>query len=138
LNLYVAEFIGDPPMNIFPVDYRGEYAVVQSDPPYQIPIPMAVQQKLAEKNVEHQLKIGLRPKDIRMVPSDDARAHSHGTVALLDTLGQTSIVTVLSGKNIIKAKINSNDLPELNSEIGLEYDIDSFYYFHASNGTRVA
>jgi ABC-type sugar transport system ATPase subunit len=136
-NLYVAEFVGDPPMNILPVDYRGEYAVVECDPPYQIPISNESQRLLTEKNVEHQLKVGLRPKDIKMVPASDPRAHAQGTVSLIDTLGQTSIVTVVFGKSEIKAKINSNDLPELHSKIGLEYDINSLYFFDATTGIRV-
>ncbi len=136
-NLYVAEFVGDPPMNILPVDYRGNYAVVECDPPYQIPIPSESQRRLAEKNVGHELKVGLRPKDIKMVPVHDPGAHVHGTVSLIDTLGQTSIVTVVFGKSEVKAKINSNDLPELHSEIGLEYEVNSFYFFDATSGLRV-
>lgn len=132
VNLYVATFVGDPPMNVFNVDYHGDYAIVECDTPYRVPIPPGDQAMLAEKMGGCQLKIGIRPVDIRLVPPDDPRAHTRGEVVLLDTLGQTSIVTVRLKTEEIKAKVSSDVIPKLHSIIGLEMDIHRFYYFDAN------
>ena len=133
VNLYVATFVGDPPMNVFSVDYHGDYAIVECDTPYRVPIPPRDQAMLAEKMGNCQLKIGIRPVDIRLVPADDPRAHTRGEVVLLDTLGQTSIVTVRLKSEEIKAKVSSDVIPRLHSTIGLEMDINRFYYFDAAS-----
>jgi multiple sugar transport system ATP-binding protein len=137
VNLYVASFVGDPPMNIFTVDYQGDHAIVECDTPYTVPIPPADQKMLAEKMGGCQLKIGLRPVDIRLTAPDDPNATTRGEVVLLDTLGQTSIVTVRMKREEIKAKVSSDFLPELHSTIGLQMESQRFYYFDAATSLSI-
>lgn len=136
-NLYVASFVGDPPMNVFPIDYHGDYAIIECDTPYRVPICPDDQKMLAEKMGGCQLKIGIRPVDIRLVPPDDPRAHTRGEVVLLDTLGQTSIVTVRLKAEEIKAKVSSDLIPKLHSSIGLEMNNERFYFFDAATTQRI-
>ncbi|MEW5818130.1 MAG: ABC transporter ATP-binding protein [Spirochaetota bacterium] len=136
-NLYVATFVGDPPMNIFEVDYKGAYAIVKFDTPYRVPIPEKSRIMLAEKTGGRRLIIGIRPKDIRLVSPSDPSSHVGGEVIFLDTLGQTSIVTVRNKTNTIKVKINSNELPEMRSTVGLEFDVERFFYFDAETAFRI-
>lgn len=131
VNLYVASFVGDPPMNVFSVDYRGDHAVVECDTPYTVSIPPADQKMLAEKMGGCRLKIGIRPVDIRLTAPDDPKTTTCGEVVLLDKLGQTSIVTVRLKNEEIKAKVSSDFLPEQHSTIGLQMDSQRFYYFDA-------
>ncbi len=130
-NIYVATFVGDPPMNIFSVDYHGDYAIVECDTPYKVPIIPEHRTMLAEKMGGCQLKIGIRPVDIQLVAADDPRAHTRGEVMIVDTLGQTSIVTVHLKTEEIKAKVSSDVIPKLHSTIGLEMNINRFYFFDA-------
>lgn len=132
VNLYVASFVGDPPMNLFTVDYQGDHAIVECDTPYAVPIRPDDQKMLAEKMGGCQLKIGVRPVDIRLTAPEEPRAHTRGEVVLLDTLGQTSIVTVRLKSEEIKAKISSDFLPKLHSTVGLQMDNQRFYYFDAA------
>lgn len=137
VNLFIAVFVGDPPMNVFNVDYRGATAIVECGTPYEVPIPEKAQHMLAEKLGECQLIIGARPRDIRLLPVDDQRAHTRGEVVLIDTLGQTSIVTIRIKTTEIKAKINSDDLPKLHSLVGLLFEPESFYYFDSATSLRL-
>lgn len=136
-NLFVAVFVGDPPMNVFTVDYHGTYAIVECDTPYRVPIPVEAQNMLTEKMGDCQLLIGVRPRDLRLIAPDDPLAHTQGEVTLIDTLGQTSIVTIRIKTTEIKAKIDSDLLPKLHSWVGLEFDPASFYYFDAGSGKRI-
>ncbi len=137
VNLFVAVFVGDPPMNVFSVDYHDTCATVECDTPYNIPIPVKDQAMLAGKTGFCKLKVGIRPKDIHIVPAGDARAHTVGEVVLLDTLGQTSIVTLRLRNEEVKAKINSDDLPKLHETVGLEFDVNALYYFDGDTNLRI-
>lgn len=137
VNLYIASFVGDPPMNILNVDYRGDHAVVECDTPYTVSIPAAHQKRLADKVSGCQLKIGIRPVDIRLTAPDDSDANTRGEVILLDKLGQTSVVTVRLKTEEIKAKVSSDFLPEIHSIIGLNMDSERFYYFDAATSLSI-
>lgn len=126
-NLFVASFVGDPPMNLFAVDYKGDHAIVECDTPYRIAIRKEDQSMLAEKMGDCRLKIGIRPVDIQLTSPQDQRAQISGEVVLLDTLGQTTIVTVRLKNEEIKAKVSSDNLPELHSVVGVEMDDSRFY-----------
>lgn len=119
-------------MVLFSVDYQGDHAIVECDTPYSIPIRLEDQKKLTEKMGDCQLIIGVRPVHIQLTEPDDPRANTHGEVILIDTLGQTSIVTVRLKSDEIKAKISSDHLPKLHSTVGLQFDNQFFYYFDAT------
>lgn len=137
VNQYVASFVGDPPMNIFNIDYQGKEAVVECDTPYRVPIRPEDQQMLAEKMGNCQLRIGVRPKDIRIVPAGDKQAHTNAEVHLIDTLGQTSIVVTRIKNTEIRVKIDSDLLPKLHSMVGLAFENERFYYFDAATQLRI-
>jgi len=137
VNLYVAQFVGEPPINIFKADFHGSSATVECDTPYEVSIPPKAQKMLEDKAGNCQLLIGVRPRDIRVCPAVDVQAHTSGEVVLRDTLGQTSIITVNLKNTLIKAKIDSDTLPDLHSRIGLRFDIDQFYYFDAKTQLRI-
>jgi len=132
VNLFVASFVGDPPMNLFSVDYQGDHVIVECDTPYSIPLLPEDQKMLTEKMGDCRLKVGVRPVNIQLTASDDPKAHTQGEVILIDTLGQTSIVTVRLKSEEIKAKIPSDHLPKLHSTVGLQFDSQRFYYFDAA------
>lgn len=78
VNLYVAEVFCNPLMNLLPVDYRGDYAIVKCESSDQNPIHNAAHQLLAEVKVEHQMKIDLRHKNINVVPGGGDNPHALG------------------------------------------------------------
>ena len=92
---------------------------------------------LEDRLGECQLLIGIRPRDICVCQPKDAQAHTNGEVTLRDTLGQTSIITVNIQDTPIKAKIDSDTLPDLHSKIGLKFDTSQFYYFDAATQVRI-
>ena len=137
VNLFVAQFVGEPPINVFKADFHGSHATIECDTPYEVEIPLKAQKMLEKMSENCQLMIGVRPRDIQVCPPESAQAHTNGEVVLRDTLGQTSIITVSLKETSIKAKIDSDTLPDLHSRIGLHFDIDQFYYFDASTQLRL-
>lgn len=128
-NIYVAQFLGDPPMNLLPVDYQGSFVVVDCDSPYKLPIPQKDQQILNEKLGSCQIMVGVRPRDIRFVTADDKEALTKGTIKIVETLGQTTIVNVQVASEEIKVKTHTDLVPKVGTQIGMVYDLQNLYYF---------
>lgn len=141
VNMYVAKFIGDPPMNMFRAEYKESYAVLENGTSCTIPIPKKDQASLKKKlngsNGAEGIYIGIRPRDIGVVSNESEKTHINGEVVLLDTLGQVSIVTVKTIIGQIKTKISSDGLPKIHSSVGLAFDVESFYYFYADSTKRI-
>jgi ABC-type sugar transport system ATPase subunit len=136
-NLYVAAFLGDPPMNIFAVDFQGDCAVVRCEAPYRVPIGQQDQARLAAQPGERAVKLGVRPKDIRLTAPGDPAAHTLGRVTLIDTLGQTSIITLEAQREVIKVKASSDRLPAVGETAGLILDSERLYFFDAATDIRL-
>lgn len=128
-NIYVAQFLGDPPMNLFPVDYTGNEVIVECDSPYKIAIPQKDRGTLSNSIGACQLILGVRPVDISIVPFDDPSASTKGTIKLIETLGQTTIVIVQVESEEIRIKTHTEKVPDIGSNIGMAYKSDNFYYF---------
>lgn len=137
VNTYVATFVGDPPMNIFGADFQGDHIIVECDTPFKISLSARDTQLLADKAGSCQLKVGIRPKDIRLTTPDDPAANTIAEVSMIDTLGQTSIVVTKVKTSEIRLKVNSDSLPKINTQVGLVMDQEQFYYFDAGTTLRI-
>lgn len=139
MNLYVATFICSPPMNIFDVVYQGNGEYTLGGTSQKVLIRPEDQKLLKMKGTNSKLKIGIRPTDIRLTQPviNDKNTHIQGKVVRLETIGQTSIITVETNLIEVKVKISSNWRPELNSTVGLELRNDCFYFFDSTTTLRV-
>ncbi len=137
VNTFVARFVGDPPMNILDSELEADLLVVRSDGSFHLPIPPPDQAMLAEKIGRGKLKVGIRPRDIRLVSQGAEDAHTTGLVKGVDTLGQTTIVTASIGSVEVKVKVPTAQAPDRRSSVGLMLDDAKFYYFDAETELRI-
>lgn len=128
-NIYVAQFLGDPPMNLFPVDYQDGTLIVDCESPYKIPVPEKDYQDLADKTGSCQLFMGVRPVDISITSADAPDALTKGEIKIVETLGQTTIVNVQVESEEIKIKTHTEKVPAVGTVVGMAYNIDNLYYF---------
>jgi len=139
INLYVATFICKPPMNIFDAEYQenGEYTFTGTS--QKVLIRPEDQKLLKAKGINQKLKVGIRPVDIILTQPETKDEHTHiqGKVVRVETIGQISIITVETNSIEVKAKISSNQRPELNTTVGLELRNDRFYFFDPTTTLRV-
>ncbi len=113
-NLFVAEFIGSPKMNIFDaklVKANGKYAVQLAD--MTVELSEEKQEKLAANNVaEQEIKLGVRPEHIELTQTGvdgsievsemmGSSVHLH-----LNALGQ-DVVVVVSTMNMTAAEVTA-------------------------------
>jgi len=137
VNVFVARFVGDPPMNILDCDLEAGSLVIRSDGSFQVAIPPKSWALVSESVESGKLKVGIRPKDIQLVSESAETMHVRGQVKDIDTLGQTTVVTVRVGSLTIKAKIPTEQAPDRGSNIGLVLDSTRFHYFDTETDLRI-
>lgn len=125
-TMFVADFIGSPPMNFLP--FRSSLragAVSVRVNGAEIAVP-----KLAEDVVETELALGVRPEHIRF----DDHSRLRGTVFGAEYLGTTQIVTVTTEHGPVKARLPS-DVPARPGEIvGLSLRPERLSIFERGSG----
>ncbi len=101
-NLYVARFVGSPPMNLVDGDIKhedGVYYVVSAD--YSIKLPPNLQSALANYNRDR-VVLGIRPEALEYEPDPD------GNLPVLQ--GTVEVMEAMLGETILTARIGSNTL----------------------------
>lgn len=126
VNLFVAGFIGEPPMN-FMLSKVEKGCVTIAGEKYD------VSAKLGDRKAELEGKdvhFGFRPEAISLKEQPNAYA-IRGNVELTEMLGDnTNVYVTLGDKNVI-LKVDPHDTPEMGTDIVFYVPYDSTYLFDA-------
>ena len=123
-NLFVAGFLGSPPMNIFLASWRaGEVTV-----PGGWRIPMA-----GRDDLPSDLRLGVRPEAIAVVPAETPGAAA-GRVIISEPLGSEVIVHVLLGDTTIRVRTTPEIRPKPDETVHLIADRAGIRLFDAASG----
>jgi multiple sugar transport system ATP-binding protein len=128
-SMFVADFIGSPPMNFLRCDAgldSGDRAVKFKD--VSIPIPELRQQRPAGP-----LVLGVRPEHIRFSDAAPVRGRVFGA----EYLGTTQIVTVTTEQGTVKARLPSSVPVQVGETVGLAFRFNSLSLFDAQTGTAI-
>jgi multiple sugar transport system ATP-binding protein len=136
-NTFVARFVGDPPMNIMMASLENSQIIVDCDVKFQIPIPPTAPPSIYDQSRKGKVIIGIRPKDIKLVMGDSDTSQAKGQVKDVDTLGQTSVALVTIGALELKVKLNTDDAPARNIQVGVNVDSSKLHYFDAESKSRI-
>ena len=87
-----------------------------------------------------QAMLGIRPEDMRIVPSDDPSAQARGgalegRVVLVERLGGTSHVHFEVGPHRMMASLSSESLPSVGDSITVRVPAERVHLFGASGAT---
>lgn len=128
-SMYVADFIGSPPMNFLAFRgglERGTREVRVNGAGIAVP---AVHEELAESD----LVLGVRPEHIRF---DDASA-LRGRVIDSEYMGTTQIVTVATGHGQVKARFGADRRVAPGETVGLAFSTRRLSLFEAASGRAI-
>src|SRR5271170_4355179 len=123
VSIFVADFIGSPPMNLLTFNGslepgRGSVRLGQAE--VAIPAPREV---LSTRD----LILGVRPEQVRL--SDDAQLR--GKVFGAEYLGTTQIVTITTAHGVVRARLAANFKVSVGDVVGLEFRPDRISVFDA-------
>ncbi len=137
VNVFVAGFIGTPPMSFAKarVDGGGTRLVAGG---FDFRLPAALRGEVQGMDGRGVL-VGIRPENV----SDGSRPARGETgrisvvVEALEPLGSEALVHVRAGEDLLLAKVDSHHAPALDSTVELGVELDALHLFDAATERRL-
>jgi len=127
-NVFVAEFIGSPPMNLLAATRDGAELVVAGG--WRLPAPAG---RGGDDGTGDGLTVGLRPEGVQVV----ADGHPAEVVAV-EPFGSEVIIDVRVGGEALKVRAAPSVRPEAGSSVGLRADPAAVRLFDRSTGVALS
>ncbi len=102
-NLFVADFLGTPPMNTMPCRFVQNGAAYVQAGPMMLPIEGALLGALRANPNPENLVLGVRAEHVAVVPHDTEGAYP-ATVYTVENLGDESVIDLRMGDLALRAK----------------------------------
>jgi multiple sugar transport system ATP-binding protein len=136
-NLFVAGFIGSPPMNLFrgKIERRENHLTFVEDNPVQQPIEVALDAALAGKAADYigrPIVLGIRPenvKDVLTVHSLEGVAAVEVTVEVSEPMGAETYLYLNTGATSFIARVRPTDRFEVNQKVKVSFDLAHAHLF---------
>jgi multiple sugar transport system ATP-binding protein len=137
-NLFVAGFIGTPPMSFLPATLTDGGATVTASG-FKMPVPQELRAAAAGRE-GLKVVLGVRPENVREASRGDAGAAVPVTVKveLVESLGHEVIVHGRIGDELVVAKVDPHRSPPIGSEVRLVIEADAAHLFDAATEKRLS
>jgi multiple sugar transport system ATP-binding protein len=129
-TMFVADFIGAPPMSFLGVHAalrRGDRILTIDGAPVEMP-------ELLDERAEGKFALGVRPENVSFADSSKLR----GQVIGAEYLGTTQIVTVTTANGRVKARLPSGKAVRVGETVGLKLRPDKLSLFDATSGEALS
>ncbi|MBV9561310.1 MAG: ABC transporter ATP-binding protein [Bradyrhizobium sp.] len=129
-TMFVADFIGAPPMSFLDVHTalrRGDRVIRIDGVPVDMP-------ELFEDRAESRFALGVRPENVSFADASDLR----GRVIGAEYLGTTQIVTVTTASGQLKARLPSGEPIQVGETVGLKLRPDRLSLFDTASGLALS
>ena len=136
-NLFVANFIGSPPMNVVRATL-GEGGAILEAARFRLPVPQA-SRSLTAGMAGKKVVVGIRPENVLdpATPSRGDSAPLEMTVDIVETLGDELVVHGRLGDDTFIFKRDAHRAPELGSKVAVKVELDAIHIFDAETELRV-
>ena len=128
-SLFVADFIGSPPMNFLRFEgglRSGDRAVAFHSVDVSVP-------EIREDRASAPLALGIRPEHIRFTDAAPVRGEVFGA----EYLGTTQIVTVDTAHGRVAARLPSSASVRIGETVGLEFHFERLALFDVGSGLAI-
>jgi multiple sugar transport system ATP-binding protein len=145
-NLFVAGFIGSPPMNFFRgrLQASGGRVVFVEDNAKGAPLTVALDEALAGRSKGHMDKpvvFGIRPEAIRDVlsgPAPEAGRTADVRVEVSEPMGSETLLYLDTGATSFIARVNPTDRFQTGQTVQVAFDLSNAHLFDASTEEALA
>jgi len=138
-NLFVAEFIGSPPMNFLPVQFKAPLLITHEE--FRLTLPPSWESALQAYD-GRSLTLGIRPEHLSVgVP---APKNLHVRVELVEALGSETYISVrrldsLAARSLmLQARIEPDRPVRVGEELWLAIAQDKIHLFDPNSGLAIA
>ena len=130
---FVAEFIGSPPMNFFPITINTGTEIVLQGDFFQTKVRGVLTTALTSTQ-DGKFWLGIRPENIRITAENTG---IKATVEVNELLGNESNLHMRAGDNTIVVRSTESDLPPVGSRVNLSFDMDRLHIFDQADDKRI-
>jgi multiple sugar transport system ATP-binding protein len=135
-NLFVAGFIGSPPMNLIKgkVQKRdGGLFFVETAEKNGLTIPLQGRlETLASKYVDKDIVFGVRPEHLSDQVKDSGHLPVTSTIEISEPMGSESLVYLKAGTGNLIARIHGEHLFHLGEQVTVQINLDKLSLFDAA------
>ena len=129
-NLFVAGFIGTPPMNFFAATLEeAEGKVFVTSDRFSILLPDAVAHKVRLQATSNAVIMGIRPEDITL-----GQGGIQGEVYVVEPLGRDTLVTLNIGAETIKVIAPPGFKANPGEQVQLAFSVEKIHLFDKETG----
>ncbi len=136
-NLFVAGFLGTPPMNLFPatITVDGESLAAAG---FGLPVPSSLRAMTA-RNGGRSVMVGVRPENLRELGARTRgqTAELHAEVEVVEPLGHEVIVHARIGDSLLVAKVDPHSAPRPGEAVDLVIELDVLHLFDPGTERRL-
>lgn len=134
-NVFVARFVGDPPMNILKAEITGKEISLFGLT--NLPVPPSVSSQVIMGSMAREVILGVRPRDVRLVPPTSEDALLRAEVKNVQVLGETSIVTAVMNSHELRIKMTTQNVPNRGESVGLCFSTKDCHFFDPRTEQRI-
>jgi multiple sugar transport system ATP-binding protein len=136
-NLFVANFIGTPPMNLIPATIRDGGAAIAASK-ITLPVPSSLSAVTARADGRRVI-VGVRPEHIvdAAIPARGERARLPAEVDVTEPLGDEVIVHARVGGELLTFKLEPHNTPEVGQRLEIAVELDRLHLFDAETEERL-
>jgi ABC-type sugar transport system ATPase subunit len=128
-NIFVASFIGNPPMNLLPCRFDdGKIHLQGHDAGLSIDVPDAHLPQKIQRDAP--MTLGIRPEHITIV-TDPTPNTVPARLYVTQTLGGEALVITYVGEQLISVRLFEDEAPELPEQIYLQFDPERLFFYDA-------
>ena len=140
-NVWVATFVGDPPMNIVTGELRsedGDLTVVGPDLRIEIPESQAGALRDADLG-DRRVHVGIRPEALTLSSTPDAAHPISGRVYAVQPLGDVEVIDVRVGEDrlLVRAELGTVLNEDIDASVYVGYKADRLHFFDPSSGLAI-
>lgn len=134
-NLFVASFIGDPPMNLVPISCcqreKGKHMLTSREFDLEI-----TEEQIASEIKEdlQELMLGIRPEDIQLKALEETEEGFVGEVFLTEPFGRDQLVDFRFGDSTFRVLVSQNETFNAGDKCRIVLDLDRLHLFDKKTG----
>jgi ABC-type sugar transport system ATPase subunit len=135
-NLFVAEFVGTPPMNFLKAElFRRSGALRAVADELDLELASADAAKLQTNGVARNVTLGLRPEDMELVAAD--QGHLNGEVYIAEPMGREQVVDIRFGESGLRVLAPAAFNGQIGDRVGIRMRTDRLHVFEPQTGERL-
>jgi len=138
-NLFVADFVGEPPMNFIKatlIRKKNDYTAKLYNQELKIPENYKDSIEKFYKGDGTEIMLGIRPIYIDISEPAEGQTIS-GEVYVFEDIGESGILTVQIGDALIRVELNPGYSFKLGEKVNITFDLEKILIFNPTTGERI-